>query len=179
MDKVQRFINNSHKLYYSSGSKNMKYIPQYIIRKYIRSNPHKYFELGFIYQYYYGNYERMHEYYNKSLDDANTLLHLGLHYGYFAYNDKEMAECFKKAVKLGNSYAMTYLAVYYEAKEYDYNLTETYYLYAITLGNSEAMFYLGHYYDGKNYELMKHYNMLAIKLNNSQSIINCMHIELS
>ena len=53
-----------------------------------------------------------------------------------------------------------------------------YYLDAIELGNPKAMYFLGYYYN-HNYELMKHYNMLAIKLNNSQSIINCMHIELS
>ena len=53
MDKVLRFIKNAHRLDYIEILIHIKYIPKYIIRKYIRSNPCKYFEIGFINQFYY------------------------------------------------------------------------------------------------------------------------------
>ena len=200
MDKVQRFINNAHKLYYPHElPKNITHIPKYVIRTYIRSNPHKYFEIGCIYQYYYHNYDRMHEYYQKTRDDAYKLLHLGLYYKYMD-NDK-MKEYMKKAVKLGNADAMTYLASYeyinrdlmkkyyldaialgnsnamfrlgnyYQFIENNYDLMKKYYLDAIALGNTDAMNFLGNYYK-QDYELMKHYYMRAIKLNDICTMVN-------
>ena len=113
MDKVQKFIKNSHKLKYSDILIHIQYIPKYIIRKYIKSNQFKYFEIGFIYQYYYRNYKRMHEYYDKAIDDANTLVQLGLYYQYINYNYKKMKEYFMKAVELGNADAMHFLGYFY------------------------------------------------------------------
>ena len=113
MDKVLRFIKNAHRVDYIKILIHIKYIPKYIIRTYIRRNPHKYFEIGFIYQYYYKNYERMYEYYNKAMDDTNTLVQLGLYYQYINYNYKKMKEYFMKAVELGNADAMHFLGYFY------------------------------------------------------------------
>ena len=166
MAKVLRFIKNAHRLNYDDIIEYIQYIPKYVIKKFIRDNPYKYFELGFIYQYYFKKYKRMHEYYNKSLEDANTLVHLGLYYeNNYSYN-KDI-EYYKKAVELGNADAMFYLGYYYDCININNNdLMKKYYLHAIELGNRKAMFHLGHYYKyTNNYAEMKYYYMLAIKLN--------------
>ena len=170
MDKVQRLIKNSHNLYYGEIHDNFKYIPKYIIRAYIRKNPHKYFEIGFIYQYYYENYKKMYEYYIKAMDNANTLVHLGCYYA--AIEKYEIAkDYYMQAIELGHMEAMTYVALYYAEIE-DYSLMKKYYLDAIALGNINALHCLGNYYHytEHNYDLMKQYYIGAIKLNNNVSI---------
>jgi len=169
MDKVQRFINNSHKLYNDEIPYQFKYIPKYIIRKYIRSNPHKYSEIRFIYQYYYNN-ERIHEYYQKVMNDDNSLIYLG-HY-YLFRNNYNVEEYIKWAIELGNSNAMCVLGQYYQNIGKNCDLMKKYYIQAIELGNSNAMYSLGRYYHyiAYNYELMQYYDLCAIKLNHRYGI---------
>ena len=79
MNRLQKLIDNSYNKYITQC---IKFIPKYIIKLYIKCNPNKYYELGFIYQYYYKNYELMHQYYNKAIAECNSnaMRNLGYYY---------------------------------------------------------------------------------------------------
>ena len=116
MNRLQKIINNLHNNYLYNLSIFIKYIPKYIIKKYIKCNPKKYYELGYIYQFYYKNYELMHECYNKAIDEES------------------------------NSSAMSNLGNYYQYTEYNYELMKKYYIMSIKLGLHDAYINLIYYY---------------------------------
>ena len=150
MDKVKKYINKlykSYKLYnyHLQVPEQIKYIPKYIIRTYIRRNPHKYFEIGFIYQYYYKNYERMYEYYNKAIDDANILVHLGLYYENIENDYDKMKNYYLKKDDLDGA-ALYLMGFYYHYYEKKYDLMQYYYMIAIKLNDTFSIFDIKYYY---------------------------------
>ena len=168
MNRLQKLIDNSH-LYIFKYNLCQLTIPNYIIKLYIKCNPNKYYEIGFIYQFYYKNYELMHKYYNKAIDEGNSNAMKYLGYYYERINNYDlMKKYYLDAIKLGNSMAMTYLVDYYHHfTEYHYDLIKKYYLYEIGLVNSNAMYNLDQYYQS-----IKNYDLMAIELGNSIAMYN-------
>ena len=119
MDRLQKFIDNSNNKYINDIIKFIKYIPKYIIKSYIKCNPNKYYEIGFIYQFYYKNYELMHKYYNKAIDEGNSnaMNNLGYYYQNTEKNYELMKKYYLDAIALGNSTAMDNLCYYYVRKQ--------------------------------------------------------------
>jgi TPR repeat protein len=93
------------------------------------------------------------------------------------FNEKiknyEMAVKFYKiGVEHGNEKSMLNLAIYYKNKEKNIDLYLKYAKMSVEHGSSRAMHNLGLYYNIiKNYEESKKYYLMAIQLNNSDSMI--------
>lgn len=112
------------------------------------------------------NYILAADSYNKAVDsgDYNALAYLGLLYYDIekeskSKNYKKTLEYYNKAIKQNNNtLALTFLGVYYENIEHDYQQAILYYRLAIDNGYYIALTYLGDYY-----ELIEHDNVNAVK----------------
>ena len=152
MNKLHKYINSNDtdiniRKYYPIG---IKYYPKYIIRTYIKKYPTNYFEIGFIYQFYYNDYELMHNYYNKAIDEGNSkaMNNLGYYYEHIEKNYELMKKYYLDAIKLGNTYAMDSLGHYYDC-ENNYTEMKYYYMSAIKLNYKICMNNILDYYKKK------------------------------
>ena len=120
MDRLQKIIDKHINQYYHNNAEFIKYIPKYIIKLYIKKNKKKYYEIGYIYQFYYNNDDLMHKYYNKAIDegDSNAMNNLGDYY-FTEKNYDLMKKYYLDAIKLGHLLSINNLYYYYHVKKYD------------------------------------------------------------
>ena len=146
MDRLHKYITYPFKYEF-----NINIFPKYIIKKYIKTYPHNNYELGYIYQYYYKNYNRMHEYYKQAINSGNSyaMLCLGAYYNDIKNYDL-MYIFYNMACKLNNSYAFHNLAFYYMYNVKNHDLAIQYFKRASELNNTNAMLELGRYYYNNN-----------------------------
>jgi hypothetical protein len=114
-----------------------------------------------------------YDYYNsKNILIANYYFIIGfLHYMCSYSRQSLMIFYYFKALKLGNSDAMTLVAEYYQHTAKNYDLMNKYYLMAIKKNNKFAMHYYGSYFYGQEkYDLMKKYYLMACSHNNLDAI---------
>ena len=156
MDKLHKYINNY---------KYISHYPKYIIKKYIKTYPNNYFEIGYIYEYYYINCDKMKKYYMLAINsgNSNAMYFLGTYYGFIKKEYDYMKAYLIAAMELGNLNAIIQLGNYYH-NEQDYKLMHKYY--NMIIEDSRVMYSLGHYYQHieVKYGLMKKYYKMTIKL---------------
>ena len=118
MDKLHNFINNSKLDWYPwyNDFEIINTYPKYLIRTYIKTNPNNYFELGFIYQFYYKNYDLMKKYYDMAivLGNSDAMIYLAIYYQYIENNYELMKKYYMMAIKLGKPYTYIDLLRYYK-----------------------------------------------------------------
>ena len=116
MNKLHKLVNNP---FYIENQ--ILHFPEYIIRNYIKNNPNNYFEIGFIYQYYYKKYDLMQRYYKRAIN-INNIINIKnvkpmIYWGYYMYKISTVYD--KDYSLLARPYGVVYMTEFeYVYKKY-------------------------------------------------------------